>query len=180
MTNWFTNKGQIIQAAAAVLACLLTLINFLRQGSSPVWLIASAVLLAVVTLSAWLSIRSSYLQRRGLLLRLFRRLRDHAAAYRELMRRFPNSPAVASPFDTTWRPEVGETQIRTDYDKMIGWADDTHKLLIHAEPFIGKQGCYELAQRLRVANSSLDIMHILCELEQYILVTIDPSFAPTP
>lgn len=176
MTTWFTNKGQIVQSTAAVLSCALTLISFLRQGVSVAWLIASGVLLAVVAISAYLSLRAAYRRRRSVLLRLFRQSRDHAAAYRELMRRFPTSPAVASPWDTTWRPDVGQTQIRTDYDKVIDWADATRKLLIHTQATIGD--CTDLAHHLKQAHSPLEVVNILNELDERILVTIDAGFAP--
>jgi hypothetical protein len=39
----------------------------------------------------------------------------------DLMRRFPNSPAVLSPFSMTWRPLVGTTDFGWDVKEMITW-----------------------------------------------------------
>jgi hypothetical protein len=175
MTKWFANRGQIIQAAAALVSCILTLISFLRQGVGAGWVIASVLLLAVVAASAIVSFVACYRRHRSLLVGLFQKSSDLAAGYRALARRFPNSIAVASPFAAHWRPPVGQVQIQTDHDKIIDWANALARLLNRAEPLIGNADTKDITDRIQSAHSVLEVVTALCELEHRVLQSIDHS-----
>ena len=64
---------------------------------------------------------------------LFRAVRGLSVGLLDLMRRFPNSPAVLSPFSMTWRPLIGTTDFGWDVKEMMAWHS---KCLLFIDSFV--------------------------------------------
>lgn len=75
---------------------------------------------------------------------ILQRLRRLLESYLGLVLRFPNSEAVCSPFNMTWRPTAGTLDIPSHVEQMIAWHRECVSCLDKLAGVIGQQEASEL------------------------------------
>lgn len=80
--------------------------------------------------------------------RLLTNLRKLTSEYVRLMRDFPDSDAVRSPFNVSWRPSIGTTDVGFDKQQMMAWHKECLSFLNSLAGVVGS----EAASNLRIVK----------------------------
>ena len=100
------------------------------------------------------------------------------ASFMNLMRRWPNSPAVLNPFGKNWRPLVGETNIGADSEAVMNWRDELDQFLNAVRRTMGDRAKGLRLLRFADGEESPTALNCLASLLDVQEVLVKPLLKP--
>jgi hypothetical protein len=94
-----------------------------------------------------------------------------------LMHRFPDSPAVRSPFSIHWRPSIGDTNVEWDIQEMVAWHSECIGFLDKLKKGFGSEATSKLGLIALLSKnvfpdsppSSTETLMYMGEIEAFLL-----------
>jgi hypothetical protein len=178
ISRWIAWSLGVIGSITSILSFFSISSATLRGTTMPRigWLILAIVLYIFPFIGMWFEFHC--LGKRKQLIRRSRQILDE---YIELMRCFPESPAVLSPFSFVWRPLIGTTNPGLDVLRTIDWHKQCVAFLDELSAYLGASIADKLilnahkiiaVMRSEAMISQFDCIAGLREIERVLLIKL--------